>query len=81
MLGNIAFGNLFEALELVAISPFLWPRSGFGCIHLRGDQLSLGLELEGPLRQQSAQTIPSEASPQRHCGRLGQGTWLDHSPF
>lgn len=52
MLGNIAFGNLFEALELVAISSFLWPRSGFGCIHLRGDQLSLGLELEGPVRQQ-----------------------------
>ena len=61
MLGNIAFGNLFEALELVAISSFLWPRSGFGCIHLRGDQLSLGLELEGPVRQQSAQTIPDEA--------------------
>lgn len=81
MLGNTALSNLFDALELLTISPFLWLRSGFGCIHLRGDRLSLGSELEGPLLQQSAQTIPSEASPQRHCGRLGQGTWPYHSLF
>ncbi len=81
MLGNIAFGNLFEALELVAISSFLWPRSGFGCIHLRGDQLSLGLELEGPVRQQSAQTIPDEALLSCRYERLSRHTWRDHTLF